>query len=115
MSSGLFSGIKLKTSMRQWWLAIGKSLYPTVQQLLITVDSGGSNGYRVRLWKLELEKLAKEIWLFIMVSHFPAGTSKWNKIEHRLFCPITQNWRGRPLTSHKDAFHPEWNYTLLAS
>lgn len=146
-------------SIRQWWYAMGKDLYSEAKQLLITADSGGSNGYRVRLWKIELEKLAQETGLNITVAHFPSGTSKWNKIEHRLFCHITQNWRGRPLTSHevvvnliastttrkglkvscqldrntykkgikvsdedfeaiqirKDGFHPEWNYTILAS
>jgi hypothetical protein len=71
------------------------------QELLITADYGGSNGYRVRLWKTELQKLASEIGLKIKVAHFPPGTSKWNKIEHRLFCHITENWRGRPLTSRE--------------
>src|SRR5207302_1585128 len=126
-------------------------------RLLITADGGGSNGYRVRLWKLELQKLADETGLEMAVRHLPPGTSKWNKIEHRLFSFISQNWRGRPLVSHevvvnliaatttemglqvsceldrnsypsgikiskedmarislqKDAFHGEWNYTIL--
>jgi hypothetical protein len=78
---------------------MGQSFYPNSQHLLITADSGGSNGYRTRLWKLKLQELANEIGKTIHVCHFPPGTSKWNKIEHRLFSQITQNWRGRPLTS----------------
>ena len=88
-------------SIRQWWNAMGKMAYPDACKLLITADSGGSNGYRVRLWKIELQKLADESGLEISVSHFPPGTSKWNKIEHRLFSFITQNWRGKPLISHE--------------
>ena len=88
-------------TIRRWWYSMGKPLYPEAQRLLITADGGGSNGYRVRLWKLELQKLAKETGLSIMVCHLPPGTSKWNKIEHRLFSFITQNWRGRPLISHE--------------
>ena len=88
-------------SIRRWWQTMGKPLYPTATRLLITADGGGSNGYRVRLWKLELQKLADETGLEMMVRHFPPGTSKWNKIEHRLFSAITQNWRGKPLTSHE--------------
>jgi len=80
---------------------MGQQMYPEAQELLITADCGGSNGYRVRLWKTELQKLASEIGLKIKVAHFPPGTSKWNKIEHRLFCHITENWRGRPLTSRE--------------
>ena len=76
---------------------MGKSAYPTAKQLFITADAGGSNGYRSRAWKVELQKFADESGLRIRVSHFPPGTSKWNKIEHRLFCHITQNWRGKPL------------------
>lgn len=86
-------------SIRQWWRTMGKAAYPTATELLITADAGGSNGYRPRAWKVELQELADEIGLSIRVSHFPPGTSKWNKIEHRLFCHITQNWRGKPLTS----------------
>jgi len=86
-------------SIRQWWLTMGKERYPDATQLLITADGGGSNGYRRRLWKTELAKFAAESSLLIRVCHFPAGTSKWNKIEHRLFSQITMNWRGRPLTS----------------
>ena len=88
-------------SIRQWWNSMGKASYPGAGRLLITADSGGSNGSRVRLWKLELQKFADETDLEITVCHFPPGTSKWNKIEHRLFSFITQNWRGRPLISHE--------------
>jgi hypothetical protein len=84
-------------SLRRWWYEMGKLLYPTAKQIMITADCGGSNGYRVRLWKCELQKLANELQMDITVSHYPPGSSKWNKIEHRLFCFITQNWRGRPL------------------
>ena len=84
-------------SIRRWWSAMGKSAYRDAQELLITADAGGSNGYRSRAWKHELQKFADETNLRIRVSHFPPGTSKWNKIEHRLFCHITQNWRGKPL------------------
>jgi len=88
-------------SIRQWWNSMGQKVYPKAEKLLITADSGGSNGYRVRLWKMELQKFADETGLKISVSHFPPGTSKWNKIEHRLFSFITQNWRGKPLISHE--------------
>ena len=88
-------------SIRQWWNSMGQKVYPEAEKLLITADSGGSNGYRVRLWKIELQKFADETGLEISVSHFPPGTSKWNKIEHRLFSFITQNWRGKPLISHE--------------
>jgi hypothetical protein len=84
-------------SIRQWWSAMGKRAYPNARALLITADAGGSNGYRSRVWKHELQKFADEVNLQVRVSHFPPGTSKWNKIEHRLFCHITQNWRGTPL------------------
>jgi transposase len=144
-------------SIRRWWQTMGKPLYPQAKRLLITADGGGSNGSRVRLWKLELQKLADETGLEMAVCHFPPGTSKWNKIEHRLFSAISQNWRGKPLVSHevvvnligatttrtglkvrsaldenayppgrtvsdaaleglhlrRDAFHGEWNYSLL--
>jgi len=86
-------------AIRRWRELLGCELYGACDQLLITADGGGSNGSRVRLWKLELQKLADETGLTITVCHYPPGTSKWNKIEHRLFCHITQNWRGRPLTS----------------
>ena len=88
-------------SIRQWWYSMGKKVYPKAKRLLITADSGGSNGYRVKLWKVELQKFANEAELSIAVSHLPPGTSKWNKIEHRLFSFITQNWRGKPLVSHE--------------
>ena len=144
-------------SIRRWWRTMGAPLYPDAKRLLVTADAGGSNGYRLRLWKLELQKLADETGLEIAVCHFPPGTSKWNKIEHRLFSAISQNWRGKPLVSHEvivkliaatttrtglrvrsalddnhypagrtvsdadmetlhlrpDAFHGEWNYSLL--
>ena len=88
-------------TIRRWWFTMGSQRYPKATELTITADGGGSNGYRVRLWKLELSRLAKETGLRIRVSHFPPGTSKWNKIEHRLFSFITMNWRGRPLISHE--------------
>jgi transposase len=88
-------------SIRLWWQFMGEGRYPEAKQLLITADSGGSNGYRTRLWKLELQKLADETGLAISVCHLPPGTSKWNKIEHRLFSFISQNWRGKPLVSHE--------------
>jgi len=84
-------------SIRQWWKMMGKVSYPHADELLITADAGGSNGYRSRVWKVRLQALADELNLRIRVCHFPPGTSKWNKIEHRLFCHITQNWRGKPL------------------
>ena len=88
-------------SIRRWWRTMGQALYPDATRLLVTADAGGSNGYRLRLWKLELQKLADETGLEIAVCHFPPGTSKWNKIEHRLFSAISQNWRGKPLVSHE--------------
>jgi transposase len=88
-------------SIRRWWQARGAQDYPKATRLLITADAGGSNSYRYRLWKAELAALAAEMGLRITVCHFPPGTSKWNKIEHRLFSQITMNWRGRPLTSHE--------------
>jgi hypothetical protein len=88
-------------SIRRWWKAAGSGDYPLARRLLITADAGGSNGYRTRAWKTELAALAAETGLQITVCHFPPGTSKWNKIEHRLFSAITMNWRGRPLTSHE--------------
>ena len=86
-------------SIRRWWREMGQPLYPQARRLLITADGGGSNGYRIRLWRVQLQKLADELQLAIQVCHFPPGTSKWNKIEHRMFCHITKNWRGRPLIS----------------
>ena len=88
-------------SIRRWWKAAGSSDYPLARRLLITADAGGSNGYRTRAWKAELAALAAETGLEITCCHFPPGTSKWNKVEHRLFSRITMNWRGRPLTSHE--------------
>ena len=84
-------------SIRQWWTMMGRQAYPHAESLFITADAGGSNGYRSRAWKTGLQRLADDLRLRIQVSHFPPGTSKWNKIEHRLFCHITENWRGRPL------------------
>jgi len=86
-------------SIRRWWRTMGQPVYPKATRLLITADAGGSNGPRLRLWKVELQKLADETGLRIAVCHFPPGTSKWNKIEHRLFSFISQNWRGKPLIS----------------
>jgi hypothetical protein len=88
-------------SIRRWWRWMGRRNYPQAKRLLITADSGGSNGARVRLWKWELQQLADQTGLEISVCHFPPGTSKWNKIEHRLFSFISQNWRGKPLISHQ--------------
>jgi len=146
-------------SIRCWLERMGRRRYPEAKDLTITPDCGGSNGVRVRLWKAELQKLADETGLTIHVHHYPPGTSKWNKIEHRLFCHISQNWRGRPLADRLavieligatttttglrvecaidphtyekgvkvtdaefdaihlvgDAFHPEWNYSILPS
>jgi hypothetical protein len=146
-------------SIRCWLERMGRRRYPEAKDLTITADCGGSNGVRVRLWKAELQKLADETGLTIHVHHYPPGTSKWNKIEHRLFCHISQNWRGRPLADRLavieligatttttglrvecaidphtyekgvkvtdaefdaihlvgDAFHPEWNYSILPS
>lgn len=144
-------------TIRHWWQKMGRKSYPQAHSLLIVADSGGSNGSRVRLWKWELQKLANKTGLKISVSHLPPGTSKWNKIEHRLFSYITQNWRGKPLLTRativnliastrttgglkvrcildpkeyppkvevtdeqmasirirRDAFHGEWNYTIV--
>ncbi len=88
-------------SIRRWWQARGQHGYPRATRLLITADAGGSNGYRTRTWKSELAALATETGLSITVCHLPPGTSKWNKVEHRLFSHISMNWRGRPLTSHE--------------
>jgi hypothetical protein len=85
----------------RWWDMVGSLAYPNANQLLITADAGGSNGYRVRLWKVELGRLAARSGLDITVCHFPPGTSKWNRIEHRLWSAVSMNWRGRPLTSHE--------------
>ena len=88
-------------SIRRWWREMGGGRFPGADELLITADGGGSNGHRTRLWKVSLQALADDLGLRLSVSHFPPGTSKWNKIEHRLFSFITQNWRGRPLVSHQ--------------
>ena len=88
-------------SIRRWWQEIGRRRYPEAKRLMITADAGGSNGPRLRLWKRELQRLANEIGIEIAVSHFPPGTSKWNKIEHRLFSFISLNWRAKPLVSYR--------------
>jgi hypothetical protein len=88
-------------SIRRWWYSMGQSVYPQARRILITADCGGSNGYRLKLWKIELQKLADDTGLELWVCHFPPGTSKWNKIEHRMFSHITQNRRGKPLTSYE--------------
>jgi hypothetical protein len=88
-------------TIRRWWYEIGRIRYPKAKHLVITADGGGSNGSRVRLWKRELQRLASEIGIAIKVHHLPPGTSKWNKIEHRLFSYISQNWRAQPLVSYR--------------
>lgn len=88
-------------TIRNWWKTMGRARYPAAKRLMITADGGGSNGARVRLWKIELQKLVDEIGIPVTVCHLPPGTSKWNKIEHRLFSFITKNWRGKPLVSHQ--------------
>ncbi len=88
-------------AIRRWWYSMGKPRFPDAHKLLITADAGGSNGHRVKLWKVELAKLARETGLEITVCHYPPGTSKWNKIEHRMFSFISMNWRGRPLVSYR--------------
>jgi hypothetical protein len=88
-------------SIRGWWRAQGRRLYPGTRRMTITADGGGSNGYRLRLWKVELQKLADQTGLEIAVCHFPPGTSKWNKVEHRLFSFISSNWRGEPLADYQ--------------
>jgi hypothetical protein len=88
-------------SIRRWWHRLGQARYPEAKRLVITADCGGSNGARVRLWKRELQRFANETGLAVTVAHLPPGTSKWNRIEHRLFAYISQNWRGKPLVSHQ--------------
>ncbi len=88
-------------SIRRWWMQVGKRAYPGARELLICADADGSNGYRTRLWKRALQALANRATLDITVCHFPPATSKWNKIEHRLFSFISMNWRGQPLVSHE--------------
>ena len=89
------------STIRRWWHRMGRCAYPKTREVLITADSGGSNGSSSRLWKLSLQNLADDRGIAITVCHFPPGTSKWNKIEHRMFCHITENWRGRPLLGHQ--------------
>ncbi len=101
-------------TIRRWWREMGHQIYPRAKRLLITADGGGSNSYRTRLWKLELQALADDLGLEISVCHFPPGTSKWNKIEHRMFCHITQNWRGRPLISRQAVVELIGNTTTRA-
>lgn len=96
-SSGRFA----VESIRRWWLSMGQQHYPEATELFITADGGGSNSSRSRVWKAELQRLADETKLALTISHFPPGTSKWNKIEHRLFCHIILNWRGRPLVDYE--------------
>jgi len=88
-------------SIRNWWRQFGKKAYPKSKDMLICADAGGSNNYRYRLWKFELKKFAEQDNISLTVLHFPPGTSKWNKIEHRLFSHISMNWKGRPLTSYE--------------
>ena len=101
-------------TIRNWWYIMGKPEYHKITELLITADCGGSNGYRVKLWKYELQKLANELAIKITVCHFPPGTSKWNKIEHRMFSYITQNWRGRPLETRETVVQLISNTTTKA-
>lgn len=101
-------------SIRRWWREMGQPLYPQARRLLITADGGGSNGYRVRLWRVQLQQLADALQMIIQVCHFPPGTSKWNKIEHRMFCHITNNWRGRPLVSRQVVVNLIGNTTTKA-
>jgi hypothetical protein len=89
------------SAIKRWWQTMGIERYPRATRLMVTADAGGSNGYRNKLWKVELAKLAAETGLAITVCHYPPGTSKWNKVEHRLFSFISINWRGRPLTSYR--------------
>lgn len=88
-------------TLHRWWCKMGREQYPEAKDLLVVADAGGSNGYRIRLWKRELQHFADETGLQVSVSHLPPGTSKWNQIEHRMFSFITKNWRGRPLVSHE--------------
>ena len=94
------AGFAVET-IRRWFHQVGQNAYPRAEKLLVCADGGGSNGYRLRAWKVQLAALAEETGLSITVCHLPPGTSKWNKIEHRLFSHISMNWRGRPLTSHQ--------------
>jgi len=102
------------TSIETWWKLMGAKRYPHARELFITADAGGSNGYRLHLWKAELQRLANKLGLSIRVSHFPPGTSKWNKVEHRLFSFITMNWRGRPLRTYETVVNLIGNTTTRA-
>ena len=95
------TGVFAVASIRGWWRHEGRKLYPNASELLITADGGGSNGSRLRLWKVSLQEFADETGLSIRVCHFPPGTSKWNKVEHRLFSFISSNWRGEPLRDYE--------------
>ena len=97
-------------TIRAWWLQMGAAMYPQAQELLITADSGGSNSARARLWKRELQGFANASGLRVSVSHLPPGTSKWNTIEHRMFCHLTANWRGQPLESREVVVEPHWRH-----
>jgi hypothetical protein len=101
-------------SIRRWWKQMGQRRFPDARELLITADGGGSNSHRSRLWKVSLQALANDLDLKLFVCHFPPGTSKWNKIEHRLFSFITQNWRGRPLVSRQTVVNLIANTTTSA-
>ena len=101
-------------SIETWWKLMGAKRYPDARELFITADAGGSNGYRLHLWKAELQRLANKLGLSIRVSHFPPGTSKWNKVEHRLFSFITMNWRGRPLRTYETVVNLIGNTTTRA-
>ena len=102
------------TSIEAWWKRMGSKRYPEATELFITADAGGSNGYRARVWKFELQRLADKLRLPIHVSHFPPGTSKWNKVEHRLFSFITMNWRGKPLRTYETVVNLIGNTTNSA-
>ena len=99
------------TSIEAWWKQLGVKRYPNVRELFITADAGGSNGYRSRVWKRELQRFADKHGIAVRVSHFPPGTSKWNKVEHRLFSFISMNWRGRPLRSYETVVSLSGNTT----
>ncbi len=95
------------TSIEAWWKQVGEERYPEARELFITADAGGSNSYRSHVWKHQLQRIADKLGLVIHVSHFPPGTSKWNKVEHRLFSFISINWRGRPLRSYETVIQPD--------
>ena len=101
-------------SISRWWETVGKHTFPQASKLMITCDCGGSSGYKTRLWKYQLSQLASNTGLEIHVSHFPPGTSKWNKVEHRLFCYISKNWQGKPLVSVKAAINLIGSTTTVA-